>query len=251
MKKRWMSGLFCLFLAVVSVLGRPALADAVIEEWWDYSYDVDRYVYVNASDNLGLFMREGPGTEYAKVNQQTIPMYTRIHISREYTAKNGWKWGYSSYKFPGETYADAGWVCLVETTTYDPTPTATPDPTPTATNNGQGGKQTQKVETAMPTKSGTATPTPSAPVSPKGNVSAAPTPSVTAAPTEIVSAEPTPSVTVSPSALPTELPTESPEITPAGTNSFREYTTTGLLLIGAVVVALAVTAVFLLVKKKK
>ena len=251
MKKRWMSGLFCLLLAVVSVLGPPALADAVIEDWWDYSYDVDRYVYVNASDNLGLFMREGPGTEYAKVNQQTIPMYTRIHISREYTAKNGWKWGYSSYKFPGETYVDAGWVCLVETATYDPAPKAKPEPAPTATDPGQEGKETQKVETAAPTKSGTATSTPSAPASPRGTVSAAPAPSSSVTPSEIVSAEPTPSVTVSPSALPTETPTESPEITPAGTNEFQGYTMTGLLLIGAVVVALAVTAVFLLVKKKK
>lgn len=81
------------------------------------SYDI----YVNAKDGIGLNLRTGPGTEYSKVRSQPIPMYTRLSISQTQDSAAGLPWGYTSYE------GDSGWVCLVETTTYDPTPT-TPAP---------------------------------------------------------------------------------------------------------------------------
>lgn len=76
------------------------------------SYDI----YVNAKDGVGLNLRAGPGTEYSKVRSQPIPMYTRLSISQTQDSAAGLPWGYTSYA------GDSGWVCLVETTTYDPTP---------------------------------------------------------------------------------------------------------------------------------
>ena len=73
-------------------------------------------VYVNAKDGLGLNLRAGPGTEYATVRSSPVPMYTRLTISRTETSAAGNPWGYTSYD------GVSGWVCLVETTTYDPTP---------------------------------------------------------------------------------------------------------------------------------
>ncbi|MBR3753395.1 MAG: hypothetical protein IKK50_09740 [Ruminiclostridium sp.] len=75
-------------------------------------------IYVNAKDGVGLNLRTGPGTEYSKVRSQPIPMYTRLSISQTQDSAAGLPWGYTSYQ------GDAGWVCLVETTTYDPTPKA-------------------------------------------------------------------------------------------------------------------------------
>ena len=43
-------------------------------------------------------------------------MYTRLHITLTDTSSTGATWGYTSYD------GVSGWVCLVETTTYDPTP---------------------------------------------------------------------------------------------------------------------------------
>ncbi|MBR5534003.1 MAG: hypothetical protein IKU62_04075, partial [Ruminiclostridium sp.] len=79
------------------------------------SYDI----YVNAKDGIGLNLRTGPGTEYSKVRSQPIPMYTRLTISQTQDSAAGNPWGYTSYQ------GDSGWVCLVETTTYDPTPKQT------------------------------------------------------------------------------------------------------------------------------
>lgn len=115
--KKW---LVCLLLAAVACSSVSALADAAVEEYWNYAYSVDRTVYPSTSDGLGLFMRNGPGTEYSKVNSRTIPNGTAVHITQECTAANGWKWGYCSYTFPGNGYADSGWICLVETTTKAP-----------------------------------------------------------------------------------------------------------------------------------
>ena len=112
--------ILCLVLVLTLCTGTFALADAAVEEFWNYAYTVDKTIYVNASDGLGLFMRYGPGTEYGKVNSRTIPNGTAVHISRECTAENGWKWGYCSYAFPGNGYEDSGWICLVETTTKAP-----------------------------------------------------------------------------------------------------------------------------------
>ena len=73
-------------------------------------------IYVNAKDGIGLNLRTGPGTEYSKVRSQPIPMYTRLSISQTQDSAAGLPWGYTYYQ------GDSGWVCLVETTTYDPTP---------------------------------------------------------------------------------------------------------------------------------
>ena len=75
----------------------------------------DFFIYVNAKDGLGLNIRGGPGTEYHTVRSQPIPMYTRLHITLTDTSSTGATWGYTSYD------GVSGWVCLVETTTYDPT----------------------------------------------------------------------------------------------------------------------------------
>ncbi|MBR2490621.1 MAG: hypothetical protein IKB65_03980 [Ruminiclostridium sp.] len=75
-------------------------------------------IYVNAKDGVGLNLRTGPGTEYSKVRSQPIPMYTKLSISQTQDSAAGNPWGYTSYE------GVSGWVCLVETTTYDPTPKA-------------------------------------------------------------------------------------------------------------------------------
>jgi hypothetical protein len=41
-------------------------------------------------------------------------MYTKLHITRTDTSSTGAKWGYTTYN------GVSGWVCLVETSTYDP-----------------------------------------------------------------------------------------------------------------------------------
>ena len=73
-------------------------------------------IYVNAKDGVGLNLRSGPGTEYSKLRSNPIPMYTALTISQTETSAAGNSWGYTSYE------GTSGWVCLVETTTYDPTP---------------------------------------------------------------------------------------------------------------------------------
>jgi hypothetical protein len=92
-------------LLPVTALAAPQQAD----------YDI----YVNAKDNLGLNLRTGAGTEYAKVLPDPIPMYTKLHITQTDTSSTGAKWGYTTYN------GSSGWVCLVETTTYDPRGTQT------------------------------------------------------------------------------------------------------------------------------
>ncbi|MDO4516972.1 MAG: hypothetical protein Q4C76_07565 [Bacillota bacterium] len=79
----------------------------------------DYHIYVNAKDGLGLNLRSGPGTEYSKVRSNPIPMYTRLHIVQTAYSQANLLWGYTSYN------GTSGWVCLVETTTYDPTPKQT------------------------------------------------------------------------------------------------------------------------------
>ena len=121
---KWRKLLLCLALVLAACSAITALADAAVEDFWNYSYAADRSVYINTSDGLGIYMRYGPGTEYGKVNSRTIPNGTTIHITQECTASNGWKWGYCSYTFPGQSYADSGWICLVETTTARPAASA-------------------------------------------------------------------------------------------------------------------------------
>lgn len=225
--KKWLGGLFCLLLAVGFTVGPPALADAAVEDWWTYSYDVDRDLYVNPADNLGLFMRYGPGTEYEKVNSQTIPMYTKIHITQECTAENGWKWGYCEYQFPGKEYPDSGWVCLVETTTYNPAPA------PTATPETATPKPSQK-------PSATGAPELTEPTTPVS----APETDVSAVPDVQPDSKQTPGVE-------TTAPVESAPVSQPVGGSGAVYTTLGLVLIGIVVGAVATAALLLLFKKKK
>lgn len=84
----------------------------------DTSTGISYDIYVNAKDNLGLNMREGPGTTYATVRENPVPMYTKLHITQEAKDSAGRLWGYTSYTENGRT--DTGWVCLVETSTTDP-----------------------------------------------------------------------------------------------------------------------------------
>lgn len=114
--------LACLLAALIALSGVTALADAAVDDFWAYAYEVDRTVYVNASDGLGLFMRYGPGTEYGKVNANTVPMYAALHVTKECGDQQGRKWGFCEYTFPGQSWQDAGWVCLVETTAKNPAP---------------------------------------------------------------------------------------------------------------------------------
>lgn len=220
--KKWLGGFFCLFLLTGMLQGIPAQADAVVEDWWLYSYSVDRFVYVNPADQLGLFMRFGPGTEYAKVNSQTIPMYTRIHVTQECTGKNGWKWGYCSYQFPGRDSADSGWVCLVETTTKNPAPAAAESPSPTLAATEQPSSSVAPVTTDPPE---TKTPV----------QSAAPLETETPASAEV---QQTPDA-------------EADQPSEARSGAREIYTTAGLVLVGIVVGAVAATALFLLARKKK
>lgn len=94
MKQRLLA-LLCAFALVAALLPTAALAD----------YDI----YVNAKDNAGLNLREGPGTNYPTVRDYPIPMGTKLHITQDTTGSDGLTWGYTDY------YGDAGWVCLKET----------------------------------------------------------------------------------------------------------------------------------------
>lgn len=68
--------------------------------------DVDYYVKANDSTSSGLNLRFGPGTEYARCFGRAIPNGTRLEIIAEATAKNGRKWGLTTYK------GVDGWVAL-------------------------------------------------------------------------------------------------------------------------------------------
>lgn len=134
---RTLKGLRALALCLTLLLGLmvPALAAPA-------NYNI----YVNAKDGLGLNLRTGPGTEYSKVRSQPIPMYTKLHITQTQDSAAGLPWGYTSYE------GDTGWVCLVETTTYDPTPKASATVTPTdplASMAYIGDRSTCKMDAAM------------------------------------------------------------------------------------------------------
>ena len=86
-------------------------------------------IYVNAKDNLGLNLREGPGTEYPTVLPAPIPMYTKLRITQETLDGKGLPWGYTTYTDSTGTYE--GWVCLVEVSQTDPRPSPSPTPAPT------------------------------------------------------------------------------------------------------------------------
>lgn len=75
-------------------------------------------VYVTSPDNLGVNMREGPGSSYAKVRENPIPMYTGLHITQEASDSKGRLWGLTSYTENG--HVDTGWIFLAETSRSDP-----------------------------------------------------------------------------------------------------------------------------------
>ena len=88
-----------LFLTIV-----PAFADAA-------SYPIepaDFYVYVATPDG-GLNMRSGPGVEYPRVIDHTIPDGVRLHITA--TSDN---WGHTEYN------GEYGWVALKQTSEKPP-----------------------------------------------------------------------------------------------------------------------------------
>ncbi len=111
---------------------------------------VDRILYIQTADGLGLYMRTGPGTNYSKVNSHTMPNGTALHITREITAANGWTWGWCTYQFPGKSTADSGWACLVETTTQAPTAAQSAAPAPEPAPAQQETKPAQQEEPAAP-----------------------------------------------------------------------------------------------------
>ena len=74
-------------------------------------------VYVNAGD---VFLREGPGTEYGKVQSKAIPRNTHLSITASATSIHGNTWGYTSYN------GSSGWVCLDDMTTNAPSASTSP-----------------------------------------------------------------------------------------------------------------------------
>ena len=104
--------LFAALLLVMAIV--PALADAAVDEFWEYAYQVDYDCYVASPDGIGLNFRHGAGSEYGKVFDSPIPMDTKLHISQETVSSKGSKWGYTTYN------GEYGWVYLAETTTTKP-----------------------------------------------------------------------------------------------------------------------------------
>ena len=98
MKKR-----LCIMLILIIslVFGNiiQCFADAVAYDMKPASY----YVYVKTPDG-GLNMRHGPGTDYGKVMNETIPDGIKLYIS--YVSEN---WGYTEYN------GYSGWVALKQT----------------------------------------------------------------------------------------------------------------------------------------
>ena len=214
--------LLCLVFALAVCSTVTALADAAVEDFWNYAYGVDRTIYVNASDGLGLYMRNGPDTSYSKVNARTIPNGTAVHITRECTAENGWKWGWCSYQFPGRSEADSGWACLVETTTQPPTAAPAPAPAPQETQPAQAEEPAPQEETAQE---------PARETEPVTEEEAAEAPEAAEASAEDVQSAPAEA----------SAPAEN-----AGT-----YNSMSLVIIGVVIGAAAAAAVLLIVTKRK
>lgn len=66
----------------------------------------DYYVKADDVTSSGLNLRYGPGTEYARRYNSAIPNGTTLKIIAEAVAKNGRKWGLTTYK------GVDGWVAL-------------------------------------------------------------------------------------------------------------------------------------------
>jgi len=100
------------FLTVLmSIVLICSMAHSVFADAANYDMAPAGYaVYVETPDG-GLNMRHGPGTEYPKVMEDTIPDYTALYI--EYVSGN---WGYTTYN------GKHGWVALKQTTQNPPSP---------------------------------------------------------------------------------------------------------------------------------
>lgn len=147
--------LLCLAaLALMLPLCRTAaLADAIA---WDMD-PADYDVWVAAPDG-GVNFRAGPGTEYAKLQEDMIPNGTKLHID------------YVSGKWGETTYGDqTGWIALSQTS-----------------------KQAPAAQSTAPSAASAATASPApASASPSAAASASPTPGVTTAPSAAASASTT------------------------------------------------------------
>ncbi len=118
MKAKRLTALLCV-LVLAFTLSVTALADAVIESFWDLAYDVDYYVYIVSGNGKGLTTHSGPGSNYDDYDQ-VIPDGTRVHISKECVSDYGNKWGYVDSTDDQQDYW--GWIYLTDTS---PTPVET------------------------------------------------------------------------------------------------------------------------------
>ena len=100
--KKIITVLLC--IVFICTLSLAVYADAATYDMRPAGY----YVYVLTPDG-GLNFRHGPGTEYPKVIEDTIPDYTELYI--EYVSGN---WGYTKYN------GKYGWVALKQTTQTPP-----------------------------------------------------------------------------------------------------------------------------------
>ena len=116
---------FSTVLALLLLLATTSLSALAVPS--NMAYDI----YVNAKDNLGLNLREGPGTEYPTVLPAPIPMYTKLSITYETLDSKGLPWGYTTYTDSNGTHE--GWVCLVEVSQTDPRPAGVPATPPPST----------------------------------------------------------------------------------------------------------------------
>lgn len=203
-------------LVILAVCSFPALAAPST-----VSYDI----YVNAKDNLGLNLREGPGTEYPTVLPAPIPMYTKLHITRQTTDSKGLPWGYTTYT--DSTGTHEGWVCVVEVSSTDPRPSPSPTPAPTPS--------------PSPSPSPTPAPTPSAAQSaPPGSAAPSATPAG-GAPSLLTPLPGT--VSADPSADPTSAPVR--------TNRNLSTLAMVLYIAGGMAVALSLIGLVLLLLRRR
>lgn len=184
---------------------------------------VDYDIYVNAKDNLGLNLRQGPGTEYATVLPAPIPMYTRLNITSEATDSKGLPWGYTAYTDSNGTHH--GWVCLVEISLTDPRPAGVP---------------------ATPPPSTPAPATPS-PATPAVSAPAATLPEVTTPVSAPVSTPDSPA-TLTP--LP-DTPSASPSPAPARVNHSLSTLAMVLYIVGGMAVAGSLIGLVILLRRKR
>ena len=103
LKKKGLSALILgILLAALLTVMMPVqvYGDAAVEDYWNTAYSVDYDVTVDAPDG-GVNFRWGPGTKYEKVQSGMIPNGTVLHIETVAKADNGKEWGCAKY---GDNY---------------------------------------------------------------------------------------------------------------------------------------------------